>query len=86
MRRTALGLLAAAVTSGPAFAAPIQTVFIIGMENHNLTQPSSFTSIQQLLGNTAAPYMNSLMTPGNPNAQYLLRNEHDQCRARRAPV
>jgi hypothetical protein len=38
------------------------------MENHNLTQPSSVTSPQQLLGNPAAPYLNSLMTPGNPNA------------------
>jgi hypothetical protein len=43
-------------------------VFYIEMENHNLTQPSSVTSLQQLLGNPAAPYLNSLMTPGNPNA------------------
>ncbi|HEY7309682.1 MAG TPA: alkaline phosphatase family protein [Gemmataceae bacterium] len=43
-------------------------VFYIDMENHNLTQPSSVTSPQQLLGNPAAPYLNSLMTPGNPNA------------------
>jgi hypothetical protein len=45
-------------------------VFVIAMENHDLTQPGSFTSIQQLQGNTAAPYLNSLMTPGNSNAQY----------------
>jgi len=70
MRRTALGLLTATALSGSALAAPIQTVFVIGMENDNLTQPSSFTSIQQLLGNAAAPYLNSLITPGNPNAQY----------------
>jgi len=38
------------------------------MENHNLTQPSSLTSPKQLQGNAAAPYLNSLMTPGNPNA------------------
>ena len=39
------------------------------MENHNLTQPSGLTgSPEQLLGNPAAPYLNSLMTPGNPNA------------------
>lgn len=43
-------------------------VFYIDMENHNLTQPSSVTSPQQLLNNSAAPYLNSLMTPGNPNA------------------
>src|SRR5215472_7863633 len=38
------------------------------MENHNLTQPNSVTSPQQLLNNPAAPFLNSLMTPGNPNA------------------
>jgi hypothetical protein len=46
----------------------IGDVFYIEMENHNLTQPSTVTSPQQLLGNPAAPYLNSLMTPGNPNA------------------
>lgn len=70
MRRLALGLLATTAFTAPVFAAPIQTVFVIGMENHDLTQPSSFNSIQQLQGNTAAPYLNSLMTPGNANAQY----------------
>lgn len=43
-------------------------VFYIEMENHNLAQPASVTSPQQLQGNPAAPYLNSLMTPGNPNA------------------
>ena len=44
-------------------------VFYIDMENHNLTQPSGLTgSPEQLQGNPAAPYLNSLMTPGNPNA------------------
>src|SRR5262249_45551581 len=46
----------------------IGDVFYIEMENHNLTQPSTVTSPQQLLGNPAAPYLNSLMTPGDPNA------------------
>ncbi len=46
----------------------IGDVFYIDMENHNLTQPSSVTSPQQLLGNPAAPSLNSLITPGNPNA------------------
>jgi hypothetical protein len=46
----------------------IGTVFYIDMENHNLTQPSSMTDPPQLLGNSAAPYLNSLMTPGAPNA------------------
>jgi hypothetical protein len=46
----------------------IGDVFYIEMENHNLTQPGSVTSPQQLLNNPAAPYLNSLMTPGNRNA------------------
>jgi hypothetical protein len=52
----------------PSVNPVIGDVFYIDMENHNLTQPSSVTSPQQLLGNSAAPYLNSLMTPGNPNA------------------
>jgi hypothetical protein len=35
---------------------------------HNFTQPSSQTSPNQLFGNPAAPFQNSLITPGNPNA------------------
>jgi hypothetical protein len=46
----------------------INDVFFIDMENHNLTQPSGTSGPQQLLGNPAAPYLNSLMTAGNPNA------------------
>jgi hypothetical protein len=38
------------------------------MENHNFTQPSPTSSPQQILGNSAAPYINSLVTPGNANA------------------
>jgi hypothetical protein len=58
----------AALLAGPAGADSIGTVFYIDMENHNWTQPSGQTSPQQILGNTAAPYINSLVTPGNPNA------------------
>jgi hypothetical protein len=44
-------------------------IFYIEMENHNLTQPSGLGgSPEQLLGNPAAPYLDSLMTPGNANA------------------
>ncbi len=46
----------------------IKTVFMIGMENHNFTQPIPGSSPQQILGNPAAPYLNSLITPGNSNA------------------
>ena len=52
-----------------SFNAAIGDVFYIDMENHNLTQPSGLSgSPEQLLGNPAAPYLNSLITPGNPNA------------------
>jgi hypothetical protein len=70
MRRLALGLITATALSGPGFAAQIQTVFTIALENHNFTQPNPASSPQQILGNAAAPYINSLVTPGNPNAQY----------------
>lgn len=57
-----------ALLSGTAVP-PIGDVFYIEMENHNLTQPSGLIgSPEQLLGNPAAAYLNSLMTPGNPNA------------------
>jgi phosphatidylinositol-3-phosphatase len=46
----------------------IRTVFVIAMENHNFTQTHPTSSPQQILGNPAAPYINSLVTPGNPNA------------------
>ena len=68
MQRIALGVLAAALLGGSAFAAPVQTVFVIAMENHNFTQPNPTSSPEQILGNAAAPYINSLVTPNNPNA------------------
>ena len=46
----------------------IGDVFVIALENHNFTQPSTQTSPQPIYGNAAAPYINSLVTPGNPNA------------------
>jgi hypothetical protein len=51
-----------------ARAGTIQTVFVIAMENHNWSQPASQASPGQILGNPAAPFINSLVTPGNPNA------------------
>ena len=52
----------------PFPASPVGTVFVIAMENHNFTQPTNMTSPQQIFGNPAAPFINSLLTPGNPNA------------------
>jgi hypothetical protein len=61
-------LAADLLSSAAAQAGPLGSVFVIDMENHNLTQPASVTSPNPLKGNPAMPYMNSLMTPGNPNA------------------
>ncbi len=56
----------------PTQATPIlqqvKTVFVIAMENHNFKQPSPTTSPQQIFTNPAAPYINSLITPGHSNA------------------
>ncbi len=64
----ASGFLTAACLAAPAVAGQIKTVFVIAMENHNWTQPPSQSSPQQIFGNPNAPYINSLVTPGNPNA------------------
>src|SRR5436305_4673718 len=63
-------IVGAAVAGVLAVAQPAQagSIFVIAMENHNLTQPVPTNNPQQILGNPAAPYINSLMTPGNPNA------------------
>jgi hypothetical protein len=55
-------------TANPPTTSPVGTVFVIAMENHNWTQPTNQTSPQQIFGNPAAPFINSLVTPGNPNA------------------
>ena len=60
-------LTGALLAPGPATAG-LGDVFTIDMENHNLIQPSGQSGPAQLLGNSAAPYLNSLMTAGNPNA------------------
>ena len=46
----------------------VKTVFVIALENHNFTQPTPTSSPQQIVNNPAAPYINSLITPGNSNA------------------
>jgi hypothetical protein len=57
------------LAAGPARAQKLGDVFVIDMENHNFVQPSTDTNApQQLLGNLAAPFLNGLMTPGNPLA------------------
>ncbi len=67
------GLLAAPALAAPQTKlkpSPIKHVFVIAFENHNWTQPKSDDAApQQIYGNPAAPYINSLVTPGNPNAR-----------------
>jgi hypothetical protein len=46
----------------------VKTVFVIALENHDWTQINPEGHPQQILGNPAAPYVNSLTTPGNSNA------------------
>jgi hypothetical protein len=46
----------------------IKTVFVIALENHDWTQPCPDCSPQQIFGNPAAPFLNSLVTPGNSNS------------------
>ena len=63
-------LLSTAILLEPKYAcgAGIGDVFVITMENHNFTQPGTYTSTQAILGNPNAPYINSLITVNNPNA------------------
>jgi hypothetical protein len=68
IRFATLASAAALLTAASAAQAHIGTVFYIALENHNFTQPASYTDTQQLFGNSAAPFLNSLVTPGNPNA------------------
>ena len=60
------------VTNAPVPVSPalaqIKTFFIIPLENHDFVQQNPTGSPQQLFGNPACPYFNSLITPGNSNA------------------
>ena len=58
--------LFALMIANSAQAQQIGDVFYIDLENHNFTQPSGVTSPQQLLGNSAAPFLNSLITRAMP--------------------
>jgi hypothetical protein len=70
----AVGAAVATVSVAPRTASAdrpqgsIGRIIVIAMENHNFTQPDPTSSPQQILGNPAAPYINSLITPGNANA------------------
>ena len=57
--------------TGTQIVQQIGAVFVIALENHNFTQPTPNSSPEQLLNNPAAPYFNSLITPGNSNAVHV---------------
>jgi phospholipase C len=67
-RSASLSLLALLAAAPAAHAGQIGDVFVIALENHNFTQPSTYTSTQAIFGNPAAPFINSLITAGNPNS------------------
>ncbi len=60
-----------AATVAPRATAPsqqVKTVFYILLENRNFTAGTDTTGGSVIVGNAAAPYLNSLITPGNANA------------------
>lgn len=61
-------LTACAAFANAAAPSGVGDVFVIAFENHNLTQPINLWGKQQIQGNAAAPFMNSMMTSGNANA------------------
>jgi hypothetical protein len=67
---------AALLVASSAHAASIGDVFYIALENHNFTQPSSYTATGAIFGNSAAPFINSLVTAGNPNAAMVSYATH----------
>jgi len=77
MKKPLIFLGTALLAAGQAQAvSEIKHVFVIALENHNFTQPSSYTATGQLFGNPAAPYINSLVTPGNANAAQVSYASH----------
>ena len=61
----------------------IKTVFVIPLENHDWTQINPEGHPQQIFGNPAAPFVNSLATPGNSNAMQASYATHYYSAARR---
>jgi hypothetical protein len=66
--KTVKAAAARVVTNALFTPEQIKTVFMIALENHDWTQRIPDANPQQIFGNPAAPYMNSLVTRGHPNA------------------
>ncbi len=62
------GLLLAASTVQAQSVQHIGKIWYILLENRNFTQQSGETYGEQIYGSVDAPYLNSLITPGNANA------------------
>jgi hypothetical protein len=75
---TTSGVVNVTATNSAAIATlrQIKTIFVIPLENHDLVQSDPDGSPQQLLGNPACPYFNSLITPGNSNAAQVSYATH----------
>jgi hypothetical protein len=67
LQKTALAVACASSLMLTSVHAQVTTVFYILLENRNFTENET-SGGQQILGSSAAPYLNSLITPGNPNA------------------
>jgi hypothetical protein len=68
--RLGVSLLAITIASS-AHAQSSQSigdVFYIALENQDFIRPAPSQQHEQIYGNPAAPFINSLVTPGNPNA------------------
>src|SRR5579871_6308798 len=66
-----IAVSAAALLIASSASAKIGDVFVIAMENQNASVMGPNNSgLNPIYGNAAAPYINSLITPGNANAQY----------------
>jgi len=63
-----VAVVASQLLVGVARAQQAGHVFYIALENHNWTQPASYRGCQQLYGNPAAPYLNSLVNPADSNS------------------
>lgn len=74
MLKTTAAAAALVLAAAPTLAKPptvLGPVFVIALENHNFTQPKAYRETQQIFGNPAAPFINSLLKPGTPAAKYV---------------
>ncbi|MEO8925644.1 MAG: alkaline phosphatase family protein [Caulobacteraceae bacterium] len=71
MLKISAAAVAALLMASGVHAATTGPVFVIALENHNFTQPKTYRGTQQIFGNPAAPFINSLFKAGTSAAQYV---------------